>query len=49
LNSIQWTHDSSLMEKVLTRVNLPPAELLISEASRCVRRVSRGLQLRDEP
>jgi hypothetical protein len=49
LNSIKWTHDSSLMEQVITRVNLPPAEFLISEASRCVRRVSRGLQLRDEP
>jgi hypothetical protein len=49
LNSIEWTHDSSLVEKVLTRVNLPPPEVLISEASRCVQRISRGLQLRDDP
>jgi hypothetical protein len=49
LNSIEWTRDSSLVESVLTRVNLPPAEVLVSEASRCVRRVSRGLQLRDDP
>lgn len=48
LNSIEWTRDSSLVESVLTRVNLPPAEVLISEASRCVRRVSRGLQIRDD-
>ena len=48
LNSIEWTHDGSLVEKVLTQANLPPADVLISEASRCVRRVSRGLQLRDE-
>jgi len=49
LNAIEWTHDSLLVEKVLTGANLPPANVLISEASRCVRRVSRGLQLRDDP
>lgn len=49
LNSIGWTHDSSLMEAVLTGVNLLPAAVLISEASRCVQRVSRGLQLTDDP
>lgn len=49
LNSIQWTHDSSLIESVLTGLNLPPAAVLISEASRCVQCVSRGLQLTDDP
>ncbi|KAH0345459.1 hypothetical protein KCU83_g7832, partial [Aureobasidium melanogenum] len=48
LNSITWTHDSSLAESVLTGLDLPPAEVLISEASRCVRCVSRGLQLTDD-
>lgn len=48
LNAIAWTHDSLLVEQVLTGVNLPPANVLISEASRCVRCVSRGLQLRDD-
>jgi hypothetical protein len=49
LNSIEWTHDSSLVEKVLTRVDLPPPpEVLISEACRCVQRVSHELQLRED-
>ncbi|THX19991.1 hypothetical protein D6D17_00942 [Aureobasidium pullulans] len=48
LNAIEWTHDSSVVEQVLTGVDLPPAEVLISEASRCIRRVSRGLQLTDD-
>lgn len=48
LNSIKWTHDSTLVESSLTGLNLPPPEVLISEASRCVRCVSRGLQLTDD-
>ncbi|KEQ58032.1 uncharacterized protein M437DRAFT_79319 [Aureobasidium melanogenum CBS 110374] len=48
LNSIKWTHDSSLVESVLTGLDLPPTQVLISEASRCVRCVSRGLQLIDD-
>ncbi|KAI5195630.1 hypothetical protein E4T38_08968 [Aureobasidium subglaciale] len=49
LNSIEWTHDNSLVSKVLTGVDLPTTEVLVYEASRCIRCVSRGLQLTDDP
>lgn len=38
LNSIIWTQDNSLTSKILTGVDLPPAMMIISEASRCMKR-----------
>lgn len=45
LLSIEWTRDSSLVEKVLTGVHLPGEAILSAEASRCVQRVLRGMRM----
>ncbi|KAH0286429.1 hypothetical protein M436DRAFT_67979 [Aureobasidium namibiae CBS 147.97] len=45
LLSLDWTTDRGLEQKVLTGIGLPPEEVLISEARRCVERVMQGLRM----
>ena len=45
LLSLEWTTDRSLEQKVLTGIDLPSEEFLISEARRCVERVMQGLRM----